>query len=312
MRKIWILLGLWFAFGAAPFALADEAEGPSMSDLNLLTVPSAELPPGDEDLVTKLQFARAFILSGKPEEALELLDEVIAKDLKGSFTVECLYYRGFALDVMGNYSAALTNYAEALERRPGDATILLAQGQAYLDKGDGDQARAAFEAALAASPNNSQALTGLGYLDLTAGDLPAAKEKLAAAAAADANNALALSYLGLLEMNDKDFEPARAHLEAALALEPKSLTANYNLAGILFMQKDYKGAEEHYRAVVERKADDGQARYYLALALEAQGRFDDALAEADALVKSEQKVDGLVEMIDRLERKKAAAKNTPK
>jgi tetratricopeptide (TPR) repeat protein len=311
MRYRIILLVIVGTLAGAAVA-ADEAEGPSMSDLNLLTAPSAELPPGDEDLVTKLQFARAFILSGKPDEALELLDEVQAKDLKGSFTVECLYYRGFALDVKGNYAAALVNYAEALERRPGDATILLAQGQTYLDKGDGDQARASFEAALAASPNNSQALTGLGYLYLATGDFPAAKEKLAAAVAADATNALALSYLGLLEMNDKDFEPASAHLEAAVALEPKSLTANYNLAGILFMQKDYAGAEEHYRAVLERKPDDGQARFYLALALEAQGRFDDALAEADAIAKSDRKVEGLIEMVDRLERKKAAGKDQPK
>ena len=300
------------AFAAAAAGAEGEAEGPSMSDLNLLTVPSAELPPGDEDLVTKLQFARAFILSGKPEEALELLDEVQAKDLKGSFTVECLYYRGFALDVQGNYAAALTNYAEALERRPNDATILLAQGQTYLDKGDGDKARASFEAALTASPNNSQALTGLGYLDVATGEFAAAKEKLAAAVAADATNALALSYLGLLEMNDKDFEPARAHLEAAVALEPKGLTANYNLAGILFMQKDYVGAEEHYRAVLERKPDDGQARFYLALALEAQGKIEEALAETDALMKSNQKVDGLIEMIDRLDRKKAGGKGQPK
>ena len=55
------------------------------------------------------------------------------------------------------------------------------------------------------------------------------------------------------------------------------------------MQKDYAGAEQHYRAVLERKADDGQARYYLALSLEAQGRYVDAMKEADALVKSGQR-----------------------
>jgi tetratricopeptide (TPR) repeat protein len=299
VRRSYIVTALLVA-AAAGFGWAAAPEGPSLSDLNLLTVPSSELPAGQEELATKLEFARAFILSGKPKEALELLDEVEARDLQGTFTVEVLYYRGFALDVAGDYAAALVNYAEALKRRPGDTSLLLAQGQAYLDAGRGDEAKASFAAALAGSPENSAALTGLAYLDLATGDLAAAEDKLTRAVASDGSNALALSYLGLVEMQRKDFAAARGHLERAVELEPNNLTANYNLAAILFMQKEYGAAEQRYRAVLERKPTDAEARYYLALSLEAQGRYREALAEADATVKSGQKVDGLVELMDRL------------
>jgi cytochrome c-type biogenesis protein CcmH/NrfG len=92
-------------------------------------------------------------------------------------------------------------------------------------------------------------------------------------------------------------------LENAVALKPDNLTANYNLAGIYFMQGEYAGAEKHYRRVLERKPGDGEARYYLALALEAQGRYKEAIGEADKIVQSGVVVDGLVEMLDRLRRR---------
>ncbi len=295
------------AVTAAVFLVAGAAatndDGPSMADLDLLRVPREEMPPGEAELADKLQLARALILGGKPAEALDVLDDVMARDLAGTFTFEVLYYKGFALDSLGRYDAALANYEEALKQRPGDPTILLAMGQAYLDAGSDDDARRTFEEVLAKNAEDSQALTGLAYLDLKAGNADEARAKLERALAADGDNALAMSYLGLVEMKARKYELARAHLENAVALQPNNLTANYNLAGIYFMQGEYAGAEKHYRRVLERKPGDGEARYYLALALEAQGKYGEALAEADEIVQSGVVVDGLVEMLDRLRRR---------
>ncbi|MGD8718855.1 MAG: tetratricopeptide repeat protein [Candidatus Zixiibacteriota bacterium] len=298
--KIRILLAS--AAITAATALGVAGDGPSLADLDLLRVPREEIPPGEAELANKLQYARALILGGKAEEALSALDEVAARDTAGTFSVEILYYRGFALDMLGQYDAALVNYEEALALQPDDPTILLAMGQASLDAGRDDDARARFERVLELSPGESRALTGLAYLDLTAGDSAGAKEKLEQALASDAGNALAMSYMGLVEMGNRKFDLARAHLENALALEPDNLTANYNLAGIYLMQGDFALAEEHYRRVLERKPEDGEARYYLARALEGQGRYKEALAEAELVVESGVLVEGLVETLDRLER----------
>jgi Flp pilus assembly protein TadD len=289
----------------AAAALGATGDGPSIADLDLLRVPREEIPPGEAELSGKLEYARALILGGKAEEALSALDEVAARDTTGAFSVEILYYRGFALDMLGQYDAALVNYGEALALQPDDPTILLAMGQAYLDAGSEDDARASFERVLELSPEESRALTGLAYLDLTSGNSAGAKEKLERALVSDAGNALAMSYLGLVEMGDRKFDLARAHLENALALEPNNLTANYNLAGIYLMQGELAGAEEHYRRVLERKPEDGEARYYLARALEGQGRFKEALAEAELVVESGVVIEGLIETLDRLERRAA-------
>jgi tetratricopeptide (TPR) repeat protein len=291
------------SLAAAACPLAATEDGPSLADLELLRVPREELPPGEAELVNKLQFARALILGGKAREALDALDEVMARDLAGTFTIEVLYYKGFALDTLGEYDAAVANYEAALELRPEDPSLLLALGQAYLDAAREGEAAAAFERTLAAAPGDSRALTGLAYLELKRGDAEEARDKLERALAADPENALALSYLGLLEMGARKYELARAHLESALALQPDNLTANFNLAGICLMQGEYAGAEKHFRAVLERKPDDGEARYYLAGALEAQGKYDEALAEAAKVVESGAVVPGLVEMLDRLERR---------
>jgi Flp pilus assembly protein TadD len=301
--RIKSLVAALVAFWAAALCLAATGDGPSLADLELLRVPREELPPDEAELATKLQFARALILGGKAEEALAALDEVLARDVAGTFTVEVLYYKGFALDMLGRYDAAIVNYQEALKERPDDPAVLLALGQAYLDAGSDDDARATFDRVLTQEPEESGALTGLAYLDLKGGDVDEARAKLERALAADAENALAMSYLGLLEMQARKYDLARAHLENALALEPASLTANYNLAGILFMQGDYAGAEKHYRAVLERKPADGEARFYLAAALEAQGRYEEAFGEAEQVVDSGTVIDGLVEMLDRLQRR---------
>lgn len=286
---------------AVPGAIAATGDGPSIADLDLLRVPREEMPPGEADLANKLSLARALILGGKAREALEALDDVMARDLAGSFTVEVLYYKGFALDTLGEYDAAIANYDEALKLRPEDPTILLALGQAYLDAGRYDDAADAFGRALAGLPEDSRALTGLAYLDLNSGDTEGARDKLGRALAADPGNALAMSYLGLLEMGARKYDLARAHLENALALEPDNLTANYNLALIYAMQGEYAAAEKHFRAVLKRKPEDGEARFYLAAVLEAQGKYDEALAEAEKVVQSGVVIDGLVEMLDRLE-----------
>lgn len=304
MRTL-LLAAALAAFATATPVAAATGDGPSLADLELLRVPREELPPGEAELASKLQFARALILGGKAEEALQTLDDVMARDVAGTFTVEVLYYKGFALDTLGRYDAAIVNYQAALEERPGDTTVLLALGQAYLDAGRDDDARATFEQVLAQIPGESRALTGLAYLELMAGNAGEARDKLERALAADAENALAMSYLGLLEMNERKYDVARAHLENALALEPANLTANYNLAGILFMQGDYGGAEKRYRAVLERKPGDGEARFYLAASLEAQGRYEEALAEAEKVVDSGAVIDGVVEMLDRLQRRLA-------
>ncbi len=304
MRKKLIVTALATLAGATLcHAAADE--GPSLADLELLRVPRDEIPPGEDELVTNLQLARALILGGKAEEALKALDDVLARDIAGTFTAEILYYKGFALDMLGRYDAAIVNYRQALEERPGDATVTLALGQAYLDAGQDDDARAAFEQVLAGAPEDSQALTGLAYLELKSGRTDEARAMLERALASDAGNALAMSYLGLVEMDARHYDIARTYLENALALEPGNLTANYNLAAILFMQGDYAGAEKHYRAVLGLKPGDGEARFYLAASLEAQGRYEEALAEAEQVVQSGVVIGGLVEMIDRLQRRVA-------
>ncbi len=60
--------------------------------------------------------------------------------------------------------------------------------------------------------------------------------------------------------------------------------------------------------MVAKKPADGDAWYYLALALEAQGKYDEALAAAGEAVRARAEVGNVIELSDRLEKKAAAAK----
>ena len=196
-------------------------EGPSMTDLDLLKLPHTVTPTADDAIAGRFQFARAFIMAGKPRKRCR------------SWTTPKRWTRAARIpsnpllprlrpqrpgQIRRRHRRVRRGAQEQAGRRFRDPR----EGPDYLDAGKGDRAQETFAAVLKQQPENAQGLTGLAYLDLAAGDNAAAKEKLTRAVASDPEYALALSYLGLLEMNDKDFVNARAHLEKALELDPRA------------------------------------------------------------------------------------------
>jgi len=285
-----ILVSLSLATSALP------EEGPTIEDLPGGSPVGAEI----NELTTKLSMAEALIRAGSPEKALDVIAEVEALDAFGSYTAECLYYRGFAYNQMGDLDASETFYLEALESAPENTDLVLGLAQTYLDAERYDEAERAFADVLAKKPEDATALTAMGYLAILAGDAAGARDYLERAVEADPGAAAAYGYFGLVLMQEEDYAGAQARLEKAVALDPANVTANYNLASIYFMNEDYASAAEHYYAVVSRVPDDHQARYYLALSFEALGLYADAYEQVKAVIDGGGSVAGVVELEMRL------------
>jgi tetratricopeptide (TPR) repeat protein len=285
-----LLISLLFVASAFP------EEGPTIDDL-----PGGS-PGGVEinELTTKLSMAEALIRAGNPEKALEVIAEVEALDTFGSYSTECLYYRGFACNQMGDLDASETFYLEALENTPDNVDVMLGLAQTYLDAERYDDAEQAFTDVLVVKPDDATALTGMGYLAILAGDAAGARGYLESAVEADPDDATAYGYLGLVLMQEKDYAGAQARLEKAVALDAGNVTANYNLASIYFMNEDYASAAERYYAVVSRVPDDYEARYYLALCFEALGLYADAYEQVKAIIDGGGMLPGVIELETRL------------
>lgn len=274
-------------------------EEPTMEDLPGGTTGGTTI----SELTTKLSMAEALIRAGNAEKALDVISEVEALDIFGSYSAECLYYKGFAYNQMGDLELSENLYLEALSESPDNAMIMLGLAQTYLDAEKYDDAERVFSDVLVINPDDPTALTGMGYLSILAGDDETAKGYLERAVEADPKEDLAYSYLGLIAMQERDYGVAQAYLEKAVSLDPGNVTANYNLASIYFSNEDYASAAEHYSAVVNRVPDDYEAMYYLALSFEAIGMYAEAQEQVDAIIDGGGIVPGVVELEMRLREK---------
>jgi hypothetical protein len=94
-------------------------------------------------------------------------------------------------------------------------------------------------------------------------------------------SARAHTWLGLLAKQRGDLARAREHFEEAMDANPQEVTALINLAILDGESGDLPAAERRLREAVERRPDKSEAWSNLAVALELQGKRDEALAASE-------------------------------
>ncbi|MBI2961503.1 MAG: tetratricopeptide repeat protein [Betaproteobacteria bacterium] len=110
-------------------------------------------------------------------------------------------------------------------------------------------------------------------------DWEAAVRHYECALRADPLRADAWNDLGLAHCERREFEKARGSFAQALAAEPDHAVANLNLANLLREEfLDFSAAEAHYRRALAAGAARREALPALGLALQEQGRVEEALA----------------------------------
>ncbi len=108
--------------------------------------------------------------------------------------------------------------------------LLVARGNAYLQLGDADKAKAAFDAALSANPTDGNALLGLAAHAAGTKDLPAAARYVELAGQKDPKNAEVWMFKGLLASREGKNDVALAAYSQALVLKPDHRTAHIEKA----------------------------------------------------------------------------------
>jgi putative thioredoxin len=159
----------------------------------------------------------------------------------------------------------------------------VASARAALDQGETDAAMAVFAQVLDFDPAHVGALAGLATAQIKLGDLEGAKETLAAVPAAKASDPQVLSAKALLELAATPVPTGEsARLAAAVSQNPDDFQARVDLAIALNAEGKRDEAADHLLYVVRKKRDwnEEAARRQLVKFFEAWGPKDEATLAA--------------------------------
>lgn len=185
----------------------------------------------------------------------------------------------------GNVPEGIAHLRESVLHDPSSAYLRVRLAEAWLEAGDAGQAREAGEAALAIKPNHVGALRVVGRAWALAGESKKARasyERALNVAPADRESSALLAEL-LVE--EGDLAGAEAVIEKLMAGEPGAVDGYLSLARIFAERGELARASVHVERALARERADPQALGLKLTLLWSEGRFEEALAAANALAR---------------------------
>jgi tetratricopeptide (TPR) repeat protein len=224
-----------------------------------------------------LNGAQGALRAGRLDHASEIAEAGVAQGMDHPLLLNLAAYR---LEMGGRYSAAIELLHRALDRSPGDASVLNSIGVCYSKSAMPEAALEAFDAAIANQPAYAVPHNGRGLALAALGDRSGAEAAMRRAAELDPKFPDPLSGLATIAVDERRFDDARDFAARALALDPNQPPALLALAAV--EARDGQAASAltrieallaagglaplHEAAALRRKAD----------VLDALGRYDEA------------------------------------
>ena len=193
--------------------------------------------------------------------------------------------RARALHSRGDYRAALADFERATQLVPDDAQTLTAQAHAHLALNERVEAFDCYQLAVAHAPDYAAARLGLARMLREGGDARAALEQIRHALRASPLDAELHFESALLHGRCNDLAGAIAAYEQGLRLEPGNFAACAN-CGLLYLTRvgDPLAAQRYFERALALDAGSVEVQANVGLALEEQGRVDEALAHYAKLI----------------------------
>lgn len=225
---------------------------------------------------------------GRADEALQAYEHAVQHDPANAAAWS---QRGDVLLQVGRTDEALESYDRALALEPGVAAWWVDRGFALLTLGRANAARASFERSLAILPEVARAYLGRGLAER---DLRRQRE-----AGKDLRHAVMLGSLapsvenGIIRILLEDLRLPDDALAAARELAGRAGASSDTLIALALefltygRRDDVRHAEAWARSAVEQAPGLGAARYVLACTLGMQGKWQDALEQAELFLRDD-------------------------
>ena len=181
----------------------------------------------------------------------------------------------------GNWEGAIANYQKAIEFAPRDVTSRVALGDAFLRVARYADSIASYREALRISPRDLNAEVGLAQAYRGVHNYQEAKQILEKSRAEHPQSPKPLARLGDLDIELQTYDTAIAHLRAALTLAPVDVESSIRLAVAYEAKGDSDDALAQIAKILAR--DSGNALAYYTRAKIYSDRNQDAAALPDAM-----------------------------
>lgn len=263
----------------------------------------------------RLDLANAYLLSGRRDEALALL-QAMSPEAGGTRRSQLLVLAeasgkdratarqsilklaqdnpqdaglkvvgGYYLLANGDVATAREFFGQALRAEPKNASALLGRAAATLQAGDPAEAEKRFREVLAVDPDSERAYVGLAMTAMAKSDRAAAVQWLEKSISANPSAVESRLRLAELAFADRDPVKANALLDQALAAT-RSRAATLDRTGQIQMRaSQFDAALQRFNEAAS--LGSAQAGVHAAMAMIALGRIDEARARLEAAVRGQ-------------------------
>jgi tetratricopeptide (TPR) repeat protein len=224
--------------------------------------------------------ARAYIGSGMPSKAIELLQPSRENDSSG----QAAYLQGLAYLSDKQPEQAMAAFRMAVDRRPGDSAAHFHLGILLLkSKEQGDQAAGVREMqkAIDLAPHEGGYYAGLGRWLLEEGQIAIALAILQRGVDNTPPSAELYVLLAVAQASSQSTQLAQPMIEKAIALDPNIALSHDVLGFCYFRIGDYLQAAEAYKTASNLEPSKGRFAYDTALAFERANKIAEALPYAE-------------------------------
>ena len=235
---------------------------------------------------------------GKREQASTLVTALLKDDPKDPEAIAMHATLLLENGGKGQVKTVISELQPLISKMPGNATLHLNLGRAYMTAGDPqslDQARIQFVEALKIDPRYVPARLALGQLQLARGESAQAVQTADEVLNTDPANMAAhlIRASGLLKM--QEYQKAREELMAVLKMYPESNDARFQLGELDSMERRYNDAEADFQILL--RANDPRGLPGILKVKAAQGQWNQAIQLVeDQLRQSPERMDYRMEL----------------
>jgi tetratricopeptide (TPR) repeat protein len=234
-----------------------------------------------EDYVNR---GRSYIVLGRYERALRILDEAVKHDDRSP---PALMARAEALVHRGQLVPAVRAYESAHRLDPDSDAPLTGMAFAWLQLDKPAQARIALDRVLARHPASLEAQLLFARALAVEGNARAALDQVVRVVAADPQDWRAHDYHGRALQALGKFADAAKAFGTSLRINPLALDARLALAFLLTKQKEHAAAEAQYQHAVRLFQDNPEALNTIAAHMAEHGHAKNAIDLFQALADAE-------------------------